>query len=276
MKDGNPVPAMPPNLLRCLAEAAPVVRQPRLGLLVDFDGTIVDLVAVPDDARISSGCAEALDRLSRRLALVAVVSGRSALDLRDRVGLDRALYVGNHGAEYLADGRLSVPPAAEGLGSRVKAVFDRLRSAVDLPGLIWQHKGLSASVHYRQAPDAWETRRTLAAAVASAPGIEGLEVFWGKFVLELRAASGFDKGYAVRKLARDYSLDAAVFVGDDTTDVDALRALRELTTEGPLRGLGVAVVYDDSPDALLELSSHTLEGVREVEGFLRWLEAVTR
>ena len=264
-----------PNLLQHLDQALPVVRRPRLGLVVDFDGTISEIAPTPDEATISPGCAESLKGLSRKLALVSVVSGRSAAAVSAKVGLDGVTYVGNHGAEYLAGGRLSVAPGAEEYRGRIIAVLDHLRANVDISGLLWQDKGLGASVHYRRAPDANHARRTLVAALKSAPAVEELEVFWGKLVLELRPPTGLNKGYALSKLVHDRELDGVIFMGDDTTDVDALVALRELVAQEVLAGLGVAVMHDDSPEALSEAADYGLNGVPEVEAFLSWLETVT-
>ena len=268
-------PIRPPNLLDNLGEVLPVVRQPRLGLVVDFDGTIAEIAATPDEARISPGCSEVLESLDSRLSLVAVVSGRSADDLKEKVGLDGLLYVGNHGAEYLDGDELSVVPAAADYREQIKAAFDYLKATVDSPGLVWQDKGLGASVHYRLAPDADQARCTLESVLDSAPGVEKLEIFWGKLVLELRSPGGLNKGYAIRKLAQDWELDGVIFLGDDTTDLDAIRALEELAGKEGLRGLGAAVMYDDSPEGLLKAADYGLNGVREVQDFLIWLDNVT-
>ena len=251
-----------------------MARQPRLGLAVDFDGTISEIAPTPGEATISPGCADALESLAGKLWLVAVVSGRSVYDLKEKVGLDGLLYVGNHGAEYLEGNRFAVAPGAADYRGRIRALFDHLKAAVDTPGMIWQDKGLSASVHYRLAPDAGQARSTLMEALDRAPGVEELEIFWGKLVLELRSPAGLNKGYAIRKLAQDRKLDGIIYLGDDTTDLDAIRTLHELKARRDLRGLGVAVAYDDSPEALLEAADYVLNGVGEVQEFLRWLDGV--
>ena len=252
------------------------MRRPRLGLIADFDGTIAEIAPTPDESRISARCAESLSRLAPKVALVSVVSGRSVADLSERVGLDGVMYVGNHGAEYLSDGQLSIAPGATEHRAQIKAVFEHLRATADGPGLMWQDKGFSASVHYRLSPSPAQAGKTLAAVLQSTPGVGELEVFWGKLVLEIRSAKGLHKGYALRKLCQDNALDAAIFLGDDTTDLDALRALKELATERGLSDLGVAVIHEDSPAELSEAAEYSLNGVAEVEAFLSWLDTVTR
>ena len=265
----------PPNLLCHLELALPVVRKPRFGLILDFDGTISEIAPTPDQAEIDPGCAEALGNLSHRLALTAVVSGRAAVELRDKVGLESVRYVGSHGAEYLYGREVSTAPEAEAYRDKIMAVFEHLKATVDQPGIIWQDKGVGASVHYRLASNPEEARRALREAVSSMPDAQEIGVFWGKLVLELRAPTGMNKEYALRKLATEFVLDSAIYIGDDTTDADALSALSELVSGGDLSGLGVAVTYRDSPEELLAAAQYSLAGVPEVGTFLRWLNRVS-
>lgn len=262
----------PPNLLDHLDEALPVVRESRLGIVLDFDGTISELAPTPDESRISAESAEALESLVRKVTLVAVVSGRAASDLSEKVGLENVVYVGSHGAESLVAGVRQVSPEAAEYSGRIAAVLDGLRSTADAPGIYWENKGLSAAIHFRSSPDPDSVRDSLAEALDSVPGVDELRVFWGKRVLELRAPVGGNKGDALRKLALDHALDSAIFVGDDTTDIDALEAMRGLNEGATLRGLGVAVVSDDSPEGLCEAADFTLDGVAEVGSFLGWVD----
>jgi trehalose-phosphatase len=150
-------------------------------------------------------------------------------------------------------------------------VLERLRAEVTDPGIVWQDKLLAASVHYRRSSDPVEVRNRLGDALEAAPGSDELESFWGKMVLELVAPLGLDKGHAVRKLVEERRLDAVLFLGDDTTDVKGLSAVRELRESGRLRGAAIAVLHDDTPDALLRTADYTLPGVGGVERFLEWL-----
>ena len=265
---------VPPNLLGHLELALPIARKPRFGLILDFDGTISEIAPTPGQAEIEPGCAEALDTLSRRLALTAVVSGRAVVELRDKVGLQRVRYVGSHGAEYLYGREVSTVREADAYRDKIMAVFERLKATVDQPGFIWQDKGVGASVLYRLASNPDEAERALREAVSSMPDAQEIGVFWGKRVLELRALIGMNKGYALRKLVDEFALDGAIYIGDDTTDADALSALNGLVTSGDLTGLGVAITYRDSPEELLAAAQYSLAGVGEVETFLRWLNRV--
>ena len=80
------------------------INTPRLGLITDVDGTISPIVDVPDEARVTPRNLKLLAELEIQLPLVAVVSGRSAEDVAQRVGLPGLVYIGNHGMERFQDG----------------------------------------------------------------------------------------------------------------------------------------------------------------------------
>lgn len=262
---------IPPNLLENTNVLLAMARSRTLGLLLDFDGTVSAIAPTPERAVLSKAAAASLQGLSGSLRLVAVISGRAVRELREKVGLEGLVYVGNHGAEVLEGDMLSIAPGLGGYPEKIERVLDRLRARVGTPGLIWTNKHYSASVHYRLAEDPEKARRTLQDAVGSEPGIEGLEVFWGKRVMEIRAPVGVHKGHALRRLVLDRRLGSALVVGDDVTDVDALKGLKELREETGFDGVGIAVLHDDSPADLLRLADYTLNGVEEVETFLAWL-----
>ena len=90
-------------------------------------------------------------------------------------------------------------------------------------------------------------------------------------VLEIRPLQAVDKGDALAALVEEYDLDALVFAGDDTTDVDAMRRIR---TMSGVRGLAVAVRSGETPPALLAAASHVVDGVREVANLLEMLSCL--
>jgi trehalose 6-phosphate phosphatase len=261
------------NLLDQLDRVIPLVRAGRLGLLVDFDGTISPIVPMPPEANISARAAESLRRLVPNIELVSVISGRAAQEVQEKVGLEGVAYVGNHGFEYLDGDRLRVAPGFDRHRDKVKQLFDTLRASVQIPGLLWLDKHYSLSVHYRLAKDPSEARRVLAGALESAPGMDEVEVVWGKMVMEIRAAMGVDKGYAIRRLVDEHRLESAIVLGDDTTDIEAFAALGELRVQGILQGAAVAVVHEDTPDGLVRGADYLLNGIEGVEAFLEWLAA---
>ena len=89
-----------------------LVGKGRIGLITDVDGTISPIVLDPDAARVTPRSRELLRQLHDHLALVAVITGRAAADVRSMVGLPDLVYIGNHGMERWEDGRVEVIPEA--------------------------------------------------------------------------------------------------------------------------------------------------------------------
>ena len=117
----------------------------------------------------------------------------------------------------------------------------------DLPELFIEDKRLSVVLHYRQAADAHTALAFIEDAVAGPARRDGLEVMTGKMAIEIRPPVPVTKGTAIGGLLRDGGYAAALFAGDDLTDVTALKALRIWAGGGDRVGLGVAVAGDETP-----------------------------
>jgi trehalose 6-phosphate phosphatase len=110
--------------------------------------------------------------------------------------------------------------------------------------------------------------------VAAEAERDGLAVHWGRKVLEVRPPVEFDKGRAVRSLVERASARAALFAGDDTTDLDAFDALRRLEEEGALETtVLVGVRSDEGPPEIVDRADLVVDGV---EGFTLVLAALAR
>ena len=260
-----------PSALDRLDELSSVLDVPRLGLMVDFDGTLAPIAPTPGEAVISPAALDALQRIVPAVEMVCVVSGRELADLTGKVDLPGATFVGSHGVEYLDDGGLRVEPGAAEYRETIAGVLEHIRSRVDDPAIAWQRKSLGASIHFRLAQDPESVARRLESALADAPDADRLDSFWGKMVLEIVAPLGLDKGHAVRKLAHESRLSSVLFIGDDTTDAAGMAAVRELRRAGTIRGASIAVLHDDTPDVVLRAADYTLPGVPGVERFLAWI-----
>jgi trehalose 6-phosphate phosphatase len=206
------------------------------GLLTDLDGTLAPIVADPSSARILPGAAETLAALGARLAVVGIVTGRSAADARRILGRDDILVIGNHGLEWLEPGAPE-PSAAPHLADVAAAVARALALVPDEAGLAVEDKGLSATVHFRNAPDPEGARRRVRAVLQDvATGV--IELRPGRMSLELRPRGAGDKGTAADEVVARYSLRGLVVIGDDVTDLDMFRAAHRARAEG----LAVAVI----------------------------------
>lgn len=205
----------------------------RAALFLDVDGVLAPIVDRPEDALVPDDTRAELRRLARSYGLVACVSGRTSAGARSIVGLDELVYVGEHGLELDEDAPL--------WRTRLRAFAD----AVDWPV---EDKGLSLSLHYRTAPDEEEAERTMR-ELAERARAEGLVPRFGRKVLEIRPPVAANKGTAVRRLLDEHRLRRALYAGDDTTDLDAFRALRSGEVELAVR---VAVATPESPQELRE------------------------
>ncbi len=248
--------------LRALLDAG------RFGVISDFDGTLSRIVPQPEAAILVEGACAALEALRDTLPLVALVSGRAVTDLRARAGVEGLVYVGNHGFERWEDGNNVPVPAVAQYRKAVNDAVTELR-ALDLPGTLIEDKGATLSAHYRNAAPADAAR--LRAGAQAAADRHGLRLYSGRMVDELRPPVTVDKGTSLLGLIADYELDAVLVLGDDTTDVDAMRAAREFGAAAHRSGVAVGVVTPESPPEVAAHSDVSASGPEDVSSLLAWL-----
>lgn len=256
-----------------LADAlAPLRDHPRrAALLLDVDGVLAPIVRQADAASVPAATRALLTELSRAYAVVACVTGRRASDARRLVGIGTIDYVGTHGTELLRAGWTDpvLDPDVADWGDRV-AAFGRGADTPDARtlGVRREDKGAISAFHWRGAADEAAARSAVEAIAAQAEGA-GLHTHWGRKVLEVRPPIRLDKGVGVVSLLADRDVDAALYAGDDATDLDAFRALAELRAEGRLRHvLRVGVVSDEGPAAIAEQADVTVKGPEGVADLL--------
>ena len=220
---------------------------------------------------MSPVCRAALDALTSRLALAAVVSGRDVLKAREMVGLEGVVYVGNHGLERWQEGGVRVAEEAAQYAPLVQEVVEALRRGLDAPGLIIEDKGVTASVHYRLSANPDGAREAILSFLAGVSSADGLRITEGKMVVEIRPPVSINKGISVERLVGEHGLRGVIYLGDDVTDVDAFRAVRALSAQGRCRGLALGVVGAETPPEVEQEADYVLRGVPEVEELLRSL-----
>lgn len=248
----------------------PLLTAHRLGLVTDVDGTISPIVSRPEAAQVTPRSRELLAALAQKLALVGVISGRAVDDVQARVGIPTLVYVGNHGLERWASGRVEVAPEAQKYRPALKAVADSVRDHL-LPGMQIEDKGATYSIHYRNAADPARAETELAPLLQRLATQNAIRLFQGRMIFELRPPLDIDKGTAFEALVHDYQLDAALYLGDDTTDADALRACKRLRAAETCYAIGVGVVADETLAAVIESADVLAHGIAQVEAFLAWL-----
>ena len=246
----------------------------RSAILLDVDGTLAPIVEQPDDAHMPEMTRRPLIEVARRYGVVACVSGRRASDARRIVSLGSIAYLGSHGSEVLMPGAISARLDADlqRWSAEVQA-FARAQFTEPLRRLRVRHedKEAIAAFHWRGAPDE-EAAQAAVEEVAAAAEAAGFKAHWGRKVLEIRPPVRIDKGQGVVKLLRERDLAAAMFVGDDVTDLDAFRGLQELVEAGTLgSALRVGVRSGEQPSALEREADLLVDGTDGVRDLLRAL-----
>jgi trehalose 6-phosphate phosphatase len=241
-----------------------------VAIFTDIDGTLAPIVPTPDMSEVSAELKELLGRLSERYLLVAGISGRKTEDALDLVGLADVVYFGNHGFEILRNGEVEVTPEALPYLEKVQELENNARRELEPLGAFVEEKGITASVHYRNAPP--EVGERSVDFVKREGERLGLRITVGRGVVEARPPIRADKGTAVRALVEEYRPERAMFLGDDTTDLDAFRELVELREEGALREiLRVGVASEEGPPEITEEADIVVDGVDGVDEVLRAL-----
>lgn len=235
-----------------------------LVVFLDYDGTLTPIVADPAQALLSASTREAVRRLAHRCT-VAVISGRDLDDVHAMVDVDGLAYAGSHGFDILRpDG------GREQRGREYLPALDRAEAVLREPlgrvdGVRLERKGFAIAVHYRRvAPgDIPDVERAVDAVASQIPE---LRKTGGKKIFELRPDIDWDKGRALLRLLEVLGADGddivPMYVGDDETDEDAFREVRE-------RGIGVVVGSEERPT----LARYALGDPDEVRAFLEALSA---
>ena len=234
----------------------------RAALFLDFDGTLVEIADKPDGVEVAEGLPPLIERLVERLGgAVAVVTGRKLADIDRFLALPIAA-AGLHGLERRAapgESIITEPPPPE-----IATLRERITgSGLIGEGVTMEDKGAGLAVHYRAAPQRGEeVARTMGEAVAD---LDRLQLIHGKMVVEAKR-KGRDKGAAVMSFmaAAPFKGRTPVFIGDDVTDEDGIRAANQAG------GFGVKVGEGETAAA------HRLPDVEAVHAWLAELAEASR
>jgi trehalose 6-phosphate phosphatase len=248
-----------PSAIQALA-----ARPAESALVLDFDGVLSPIIEDAAASALPEQAARALNRLAPSLGVLAVMSGRPADFLADRVRIAGVRLLGSYGIEQIENGSRRVDPAAQPwlapVQEATRELDDRLARA---PGIRVEHKSVSVAVHWRQAPDQRAAARQVEQITAELATQTGLRLEPGKLVAELRPPIEVDKGSAIRALLAATTPAVAAYAGDDVGDIPALSAMRDTG--------GYALVVDHGSETdprLLALADETFAGT---DAFAAWL-----
>jgi trehalose 6-phosphate phosphatase len=248
---------VPRSLIPHLSETA---------ILLDIDGTLLDLMPTPREVWVPPELAKTLKRLMQRTnGALAMVSGRSLNDIDLIFAPDHFPAVGGHGAEMRIDPdsdsvAAHAPPMDKELKLRLAAI------AKLSPGILLEDKGYSLALHYRLAPHAEKAIYAAVSLIRADLPNAPIEVLPGKCVCEIKH-SGFTKATGVRELMtrEPFKGRRPFFIGDDVTDETVFAIMPDfngLSFSVGRRAKGVAGHFD-TPSDVREFLAHLLDDERD-------------
>jgi trehalose 6-phosphate phosphatase len=207
-----PLPTLPPNA----------------ALLLDMDGTLIDIARTPDSVFVPPELPPVLRRLRARLGdALAVVTGRP-IDQIDALMPDTPFAVaGEHGAAIrhapgnpIVRADLANPPAAW--------LEEAERVAAATEGVLLERKAHGFVLHYRMAPVAGAMLRAALDRML-AGHTDRFTIMSALMAWEVKPI-GADKATAGTALMAQppFVGRVPVYIGDDVTDEDGMRAARAL------------------------------------------------
>ncbi|KAG5893359.1 hypothetical protein JTB14_000124 [Gonioctena quinquepunctata] len=205
----------------------------KLALLLDYDGTLTPIVAHPDLAKIPLETKSVLQRLSQVPQIfIAVISGRAVSNVKEMVGLDGVTYAGNHGLEVLyPDGSTYSHQLPQDFDGQMNLLIKNLEEKVVRDGAWIENKGSSLTFHFRQTPE--NLREEIERIAFKIIEDANFKVGKAHCALEARPKVDWNKGkVALLLLEKKYGANwkngtKVIFIGDDTTDEDAMRELKD-------------------------------------------------
>jgi trehalose 6-phosphate phosphatase len=219
-----------------MASPLPLIAANR-ALFLDIDGTLIDFVARPEEARIPATLLAALERLDTSLdGAVAVVSGRAMADIDRLFAPLKFPAAGQHGAEI----RLTCDGGVETFTAPT-AAFDVIASRVARliethPGIRIEDKGRSVAFHYRGVEQYRDPLRLLLIDTV-APYEADLQILDSHLCFDVKSRR-VSKGVAINALMAVPSFAGRnpIFFGDDRTDEDGFAAVNAMGGRSVLVG----------------------------------------
>lgn len=255
-----------PNALEELKGIEESAQGKRLAVFLDYDGTLTPIVERPELAVLAPEMRKAVEALAAK-CVVGVISGRQLDSVRAMMGMGGIPYAGDHGYRMLmADGTEIDLPEAEPYRQAAHKAADELEKVLNnIPGALVERKDYSLAVHYRAVAekDVDDFHGRVREVV---PRYPQLKFSPGKMIYDVKPAMNWHKGRAVEKFLEVLGLAGGgvlpLYLGDDTTDEDAFRALKE-------RGNGLGIFVGEAGQD--SAAAYSLRNVDEVREFMEKL-----
>lgn len=242
-----------------------IISAKRLLIVLDYDGTLTPLVENPSQALLSEEMKWVLEKLSHVPSLtMAIISGRSLDDVRNKVGMEGLIFAGNHGLDISGPKIQFIEPTALQESPTFHALAKELSKRLNrIDGAVIEDKTLTISIHYRSVADHMldSLRQIVNGVVAKIQ--KPFRLTHGHKVIEIRPTVNWNKGKATQwiqeKLDRPNSL--VIAIGDDQTDEDIFWAFPK----------DITIKVGDPNHTL---ARYYVDHSQQVYEFLKWLYSV--
>jgi len=238
-------------------------------LFLDYDGTLTSIVENPDKAFIPDRARDLLKQLSANpRCTIAIVTGRAEKDIKSRIYIKNIIYACNHGLQIKGPKIDFTAPLPADFRKVLRKIESHLKKTFcSVKGILLEDKQTTLSVHYRLLNKGYVARAVRTLLEITAPYIDKkkITVNFGKKVFEIRPPIEWNKGSAVLWLLNKHKSTlygkpiVPIYVGDDITDEDAFKAIKEI-------GLTIFVGHPRKSHA-----KYYLRNTREVFKFLKIL-----
>ncbi|KAJ4760405.1 Trehalose 6-phosphate phosphatase [Rhynchospora pubera] len=242
-------------------------------MFLDYDGTLSPIVDDPDSAFMSDTMRKAVRSVARYFP-TAIVSGRCRDKVYNFVRLAELYYAGSHGMDIKGPAKghkytkakakaVLFQPASEFLPMIDQVYKILMEKTKEIVGAKVENNRFCVSVHYRCVDEqSWGALAEIVGSVMK--GYPKLRLSQGRKVFEIRPTIKWDKGKALEFLLEslgfaDCNNVLPVYIGDDRTDEDAFKVLRE-------RGQGIGILVSKCPKETN--ASYSLQEPAEVMDFL--------
>ncbi len=243
------------------------LKEKRLFLFFDFDGTLVPIQNDPSSCWLGNNIKKYIKKIAnQKLAHVAVLSGRSLTDLKKRIDIKDIYYGGNHGLELEGPDLKFIHPEVKPLLKTIKNTKETIKKCVShIPGVFLEDKKLSFTLHFRMADKIGKStaksifKKIILNDLSNMP----YKILKGKMVLELMPRIDWDKGRAVLYILENCKDKFfPLFIGDDITDETAFFALK---------GQGITIRVGRSKNTEAE---YYIRSQGEIDNFFKKIYAI--
>ena len=263
---------MPKNIFNHLKNLE-TCKNTKTAIITDVDGTISQIVQNPDDALVDDEMKEILKELSRKFQFLIFITGRTIKNVRKMVDIPGSYYVGSHGMEYQENHEIVTDPKVESFKNEIAEIEVELKKRLNLPGLIFENKNTCLTIHYRMNENQEMARISILNEIKQLKLSKDLLISEGKKIVEIKPQTGNNKGTIIGRIVEDKKLDQLIYCGDDTTDIDAFKAIETLNNHPSFKGISIVILSKETPPNVVNNARYYVNNIGELKSFFKWLIA---